>query len=95
MIDGSEKKFITSLLNRDKRTIILNRARSVTSDNNEILFTLPEEVKTEATNVFSNQFRKRNHKFDKLLSEHWEQEYLSKQDIDPKIYRILANSPTL
>src|SRR5207248_2957588 len=72
MIDGGEKKFITSLLNRDKRTIILNRARSITSDNSKILLTSSDKVKAEAINIFSGQFKKRNHKLDDLLPEHWE-----------------------
>ena len=55
-IDREERKFITSLLNRDKRTIIIDRVRSVITENTEILYMLPDEVKTEATNIFSNQF---------------------------------------
>ena len=53
-INGGERKFITSLLNRDKRTIVIDRARSITTENTEILYTSPEEVKMKATNIFSN-----------------------------------------
>ena len=69
-IDRGERKFITSLLNRDKRTIVMNRARFLDPDENEILLTSPEEIKNEAINIFSNQFRKRKHKFNETLPSH-------------------------
>ena len=94
-IDGSERKFISSLLNRDKKTIVMNRARSLDPDGNEILLTTPGEVKNEATNIFSNQFRKQKHKFNEPLPSHWEQEYLPKDNIDSNIYNSLDNPLTL
>ena len=73
----------------------MNRARFLDLNGNEILLTTPGEVKNEATNIFSNQFRKQKHKFNEPLPSHWEQEYLPKDDIDSTIYNSLDNPLTL
>src|SRR5436190_22218 len=73
-IDSNQKHFINSLLNREHRTIILDRIRHTNDDGSESLITDPNEIAQAATNHFSNQFRKRNHKFDSL-PEKWKEMY--------------------
>ena len=69
-IGTNQKRFINSLLNREHRSIVLNRVRSFDEDGNEVLYTEEDDVKREAANYFKQQFRQCKHKFnEKMITE--------------------------
>src|SRR5256885_2936375 len=86
LVSSNQKKFINSLLNREYRSITLDRIRKFNNQENEILITKEEQVKKEAAQHFSTQFRKRNHRFNTQLSTEWSQIYNSLPAVDYKWY---------
>src|SRR3989440_457158 len=88
--------FIASLLNKSKRSIILDRAMNVNKNNKTVLETASHKVKTLA-----------NHHFRTIagvplkpvptiddMSDRWQQAYLPQDDIDSTIYNNLLDPST-
>src|SRR5256714_2099523 len=88
--------FITSSLNKSKRSIILNRAMNVNNNNETVLETALHKVKTLANNHFRTVAGiplKPAPTIDDM-SDRWQQAYLPQDDIDPTIYNDLLDPPT-
>src|SRR5256885_8479321 len=91
LVSSNQKKFINSLLNREYRSITLDRIRKFNDQKNEILITEEEQVKKEAAQHFSTQFRKRNHEFNTQLSDKWSQIYDPLPAVDHKWYENITD----
>ena len=87
-IDNNQKNFINSLLNKEHRSIVLDRIRITNNDGSESLITDPNEIAQIASDHFANQFRKRNHKFNDLPQE-WKTVYEPLQDLNENVYRSI------
>ena len=74
---------------------MLDRVRTSTHDQDDSLLITPEDVKRETAEVFSKQFRKRDHKFDNELPDNWKHEYSPIHEINPEIYNSIMLQPTL
>ena len=88
---------LTSLLNRDFKKIVLDRAVKFSDDGNASLITEPEALKTHCDDTFTLQFKARQHLFDTDTDTwaQWKEEYTPQSHINPEIYSKLLTEPTL
>ena len=91
IIGSNQKKFINLLLNREHRSITLDRIRKFDCRDHKILIVNKDKVKKEAAKHFSNQFRKRNHRFNMQLIDDQAQIYELLHTVDNKQFDDIAN----
>ena len=96
-VNTNQKKMLTSLLNRDFKKIILDRAVKISEDGSASLITDPDKLQAHCDDTFSQQFKSRNHLFDTNTDTwtQWKSEYEPLKHFDQNIYKNLTSEPSI
>jgi len=93
-LKDSPKKMLDSLLNRDKRFIVMDRI-IINKDGEQVLLTDEASIKKATNDHFQRVAGSKNEskEFSKEWAE-WKNEYRPKDDIDSSIYKDLMSPPS-
>jgi hypothetical protein len=87
----NQKHMIDSFLERNKRTIIIDRVLQ-TKDNQQVLVTDPDEIKRLTNDHFQNCAG--GHHTPRQIPDQWKPQYEPRSDINDSIYNFLMSSPS-